>query len=248
MNTSALHIFLSSFSIAFHKPLRIFVWLPLLVNVIILSTATYWLVNWIGDFNPLQQFETDGILGWIVSAAQVAIKFMLYVLILPMLIYGFMFFAAILISPFSGLLAEKTAIYIIEHDADYSFTFSDIIKITVQSLIREFQKIMYFIPRALGILILGFIPVINIAAPFLWIMFAVWMAALQFLDYAADNEGIKFNQMRVLLNEQREKTFMFGLIVWFSMMIPILNFILIPVIVIAATRYWFAHFQPGFDR
>jgi len=244
MNTSALHIFLSSFSIAFHKPLRIFVWLPLLVNVIILSSATYWLISWIGDFNPLSNFDTDVWYGFVIKVAQSAIKFLMYVLILPMLIYGFMFLAAIIVSPFSGLLAEKTAIYIIDHDPDYNFSFGDIVRITMQALVREFQKLMYFIPRALGILILGFIPVINIATPFLWIMFAVWMAALQFLDYAADNEQIPFNQMRILLNEQRGKTFMFGFIVWASMMIPILNFILIPVVVIAATRYWFAHYQP----
>ncbi|MCJ8313295.1 MAG: sulfate transporter CysZ [Saccharospirillaceae bacterium] len=243
MNTSALHIFLSSFSIAFHKPLRIFVWLPLLINVIILASASYWLISWIGDFNPLASLDTDGVIGFFVKLAQKAIKFLLYVLILPMFIYSFMFLAAILVSPFSGILAEKTAIYIVKHETDYGFSFSYIIKITIQTLVREFQKIMYFVPRAIAILLLGFIPVIGLAAPFLWIMFAIWMAALQFLDYAADNENISFKQMRLLLNKNKAKTYSFGLIVWAAMMVPILNFILIPVIVIAATRYWFIHYH-----
>jgi len=244
MNQSALHVFLSSFSLAFHKPLRIFVWLPLLINIILLGAATYWLVSWVSDFSPLSSFNTDSWYGWIIKAAQTAIQILLYILILPMMYYSFMIIATVLLSPFNGLLAEKTAIYIVGHDSESTFTASQIAQITAQAFGREMQKIMYFIPRAIGILILGFIPVIGLVAPFLWITFAIWMAALQFLDYAADNEQIQFNHMRMILNEQRGKTFSFGLIVWVTMMIPILNFILIPVVVIAATRFWFMHFHP----
>ncbi|BCE00270.1 sulfate transporter CysZ [Marinicellulosiphila megalodicopiae] len=244
MNQSALHVFLSSFSLAFHKPLRIFVWLPLLINIILLATATYWLIDWISDFNPLASFATDNWYGWIVKIAQTAIQILLYILLIPMMYYSFTILAAILLSPFNGLLAEKTAVHIVEHQSESTFSPSDIAQITVQSFAREMQKIMYFLPRAIGILILGFIPIIGLAAPFLWIVFAIWMAALQFLDYAADNENIQFNHMRIILNEKRAKTFSFGLIIWVTMMIPILNFILIPVVVIAATRFWFMHFHP----
>ncbi|MBP2261259.1 uncharacterized protein involved in cysteine biosynthesis [Pseudomonas sp. BP8] len=40
-------------------------------------------------------------------------------------------------------------------------------------------------PRALALLILSFIPVVNVIAAPLWLIFGVWMMAIQYIDYPA---------------------------------------------------------------
>ena len=55
---------------------------------------------------------------------------------------------------------------------------------------------LYFLLRAIPLLLLFFIPVVNIAAPFIWAAFGAWMLALQYLDYPLGNHGIDFSEQR----------------------------------------------------
>ena len=51
-----------------------------------------------------------------------------------------------------------------------------------QSLLRELQKIGYYLPRALLVLIVSFIPVVNVVAPVLWFLLALTVIVMLF-DY-----------------------------------------------------------------
>ena len=53
-----------------------------------------------------------------------------------------------------------------------------IIKDIPRALWREVQKILYYLPRAIGLLIIGLIPVVNLVAAVLWFLFNSWMMAL----------------------------------------------------------------------
>ena len=101
--------------------------------------------------------------------------------------------------------------------------------IVVRSVGRELRKLMYFLPRFLGLLILSIIPVVNAIAPFAWIIFGGWMMAIQYTDYAADNNQISFEDLRRRLDKSPFQAVLFGVIVYFLVAIPIINLILIPV-------------------
>ena len=104
---------------------------------------------------------------------------------------------------------------------------------------------MYFLPRFLGLLILSIIPVVNAIAPFAWIIFGGWMMAIQYADYAADNNQISFEDLRRRLDKSPFQAVLFGVIVYFLVAIPIINLILIPVAVAGGTVFWVTHLRSG---
>lgn len=62
---------------------------------------------------------------------------------------------------------------------------------------REWQKLKYYLPKAIGCLILFFIPVIGqTVAPLAVALLCAWMAAIQYCDYPYDNHKIRFEIMR----------------------------------------------------
>ena len=51
---------------------------------------------------------------------------------------------------------------------------------------REFQKLAYYLPRAIGFFLLAFVPVIG---QVIWFM-GMLMLAIQYMDYAFDNRKL----------------------------------------------------------
>lgn len=72
-----------------------------------------------------------------------------------------------------------------------------------RTLGREMRKLGYFLPRAIGLFILSLIPVVNVVAAPLWLIFGVWMMAIQYIDYPADNNKMSWQDMLAWLREKR---------------------------------------------
>lgn len=103
---------------------------------------------------------------------------------------------------------------------------------------REWQKLVYFIPRILFLLILFLIPGINLIAPVLWILFGAWMMAIQYVDYPMDNHKIPFKDMRKSMGKNSIQNLGFGGSVMLMILIPGLNLIILPAAVVGATLMW----------
>ena len=67
---------------------------------------------------------------------------------------------------------------------------------------------------AIALLILSFIPVLNLIAAPLWLLFGIWMMAIQYIDYPADNHKLGWNEMLAWLREKRWQSMSFGGIVY----------------------------------
>jgi CysZ protein len=98
------------------------------------------------------------------------------------------------------------------------------------------SKLLYYLPRALGFLLLFFI--LPVAGQILWFLFSAWMMAVQYCDYPFDNHKISFKDMRRVLIKRRSSSFSFGIMVSLFSMIPIVNFLVMPVAVCGATAMW----------
>ena len=106
------------------------------------------------------------------------------------------------------------------------------------SLVREGRKILYHLPRLLLVFLLTLIPVINLAAPAIWLLFGAWTMAVQFVDYPTENRQQPFQQTLDKLKANRTAALAFGLCATGALMIPLLNFLLIPVAVAGGTILW----------
>ncbi|MFT4777411.1 MAG: CysZ protein [Oleispira sp.] len=218
------------FSLLTNKGLKRFVALPILINALLMTALIYfgggwlldkiqWLVNWFPSWLSW--------LTWIITpvAALTLISITLY------------FFTAVLnlvAGPFNGLLSEAVEIKI----TGATIPDEPIAKQISRTLQREFKKLAYFIPRYLGLLVISFIPVINIVSPLLWFIFGAWVLTLQYLDYALDNNGHNFADLHKALKMQPLTTLGFGFVVAVGFMIPVVNLFVMPAAVCGATLYW----------
>jgi len=216
--------------------LRLFVVIPLVINILLFGLLFYFLaelfaamiaaaMSWLPDWAWLQSLDW---LFWILYGA----------VILLMLAYGFVILANLIGSPFYGYLSELTEKHLTGQEVSTDDGWSQIIRDIPRSLWREVQKILYYLPRAIGLFIIGVIPVVNLVAAVLWFVFNCWMMSLQYVDYPADNHRVSFPALRRLLGDTRLSALGFGLPVALAAMVPVLNLVVVPAAVCGATAYW----------
>ncbi|MEM5495895.1 sulfate transporter CysZ [Paraglaciecola mesophila] len=233
--------FLQGFSLIQTKGLKRFVFIPLAVNLILFSVALYalfgqidgaiiWLVDLIPDW-----------LGWLKSALSYIIWPLAVITILLVFALIFGTLANWIAAPFNGLLAEKVEKHLTGQDLGDTGVL-DVVKDIPRTLGREFSKLAYYIPRALGFLLLFFI--LPVFGQVLWFLFTAWMMAIQYCDYPFDNHKVSFKDMRRTLNQSRGNCFSFGIGVSVFSMIPIVNFLVMPVAICGATAMWVDNLKP----
>jgi len=113
-----------------------------------------------------------------------------------------------------------------------------LLKDIVPLLIMEIRKLIYFIIRAIPLLILFVIPFTAPVAPILWFLFSAWMMSLQYMGYPMGNHKIDFSSQQKLQKQKRIFSMGYGGGVLTATMIPVLNFLIIPLAVISATQIW----------
>lgn len=217
-----------------HPQLRIFVFVPLLINILIFASAFWFLFTGITDWIESYMQGLPTFLSWL--------SYLLWPVIIVSILFSFSFIfstiANLIAAPFNGLLAEKTEI-LLTKSAINDDGWHDLLKDLPRILKRECQKWAYFLPRMLGCFILFFIPVIGqTLAPIVWLVFAGWMMAIQYADYPFDNHKVPFVVMRKTLGQRFGKNITFGMIISFCTTIPVLNFIIMPIAVCGATAAW----------
>jgi CysZ protein len=146
--------------------------------------------------------------------------------------------ANIIAAPFNGFLAEKVEVVVRGQDDFPPFSGAELMAMVPRTLGREMRKLSYFLPRAIALLILSFIPVLNILAAPLWLVFGVWMMAVQYIDYPADNNKMSWDDMLAWLREKRWQSMSFGGITYLALLVPGLNIVMMPAAVAGATLFW----------
>ncbi|WP_166266645.1 sulfate transporter CysZ [Marinobacter caseinilyticus] len=216
--------------------LRLFVVIPLALNILLFGLLFYLLAEF---FSSMIAYAMDMLPDWAWLQSLDWLFWVLYgLVILLMLAYGFVILANLIGSPFYGYLSELTEKHLTGQEVSTDGSWDQIIRDIPRALWREVQKILYYLPRALGLFILGLIPVVNLAAALLWLAFNAWMMALQYVDYPADNHRVSFPSLKRTLSDTRLSALGFGLPVALAAMVPVLNLFVVPAAVCGATAYW----------
>lgn len=231
---SGFRYFFDGLKLLLQPKVRRFVILPLLLNTLLFIAAIWLSASQFGVFSD-----------WIVSRLPDWLQWLSWLLnIVAILIaalivfFTFSIVANLIGAPFNGLLAE--AVY-------YRLTgtkpspqsqetgFGDQI---LPALKNELIKMRLFAIWSIPCLLLFVIPVVNVAAPFIWFGLTAWMLALEYLDYPMGNHAMTFNQQRALLAQNRLLTLGFGVAVSLATLVPIANFLVMPTAVAGATKMW----------
>ncbi len=222
------------------KGVRRFVFVPLAVNLVLFASAFGYLFS-----------QLDGIIADVMGYLPDWLSWLNYLLwplavITILVVFSFIFSAVAnwIAAPFNGILAERMELHLTgERLPDDGFM--DLVKDTPRLIGREWAKLKYYLPRAIGFLLLFFIPFIGPPIfSVIWFFFTAWMMAIQYLDYPFDNHKITFQDMKLALKYQRGASFSFGATTTLFSMVPILNLVIMPVAVCGATAMWVERFRP----
>lgn len=231
---NALHFFYQGFLLIRHKSVRGFILWPLAVNALLFVGVSIYAYSAITDWMQTWQTTLPDSLLFLTSL----LKMIIVVLLMLASMFSFGIVTTFITAPFYCLVAEKVALALDHPTPNTPVTFNALSALCWRSLSRELQKLMYYLPRTLLLLIFSFIPVINTISPLLWAIWGAWLLSLQFVDYAADNDMVSATACRERLANNQLDTLCLGGLIMLGMMIPIINIIIGVVAVSAATVYW----------
>ena len=215
--------------------LRLFVIVPLLINLLIFSVLSYIAID---QFSLLLEQLLSYLPDWLVAISKWLLSIIFGVLLLITMGYTFTLVANLISAPFNGLLSEK----IEENLTAQPIETESIIAMTKRTLVRELIKWRYFLPRTIGIgiicIVLFFIPPLNLFIPVIGFIWGSWCMAIQYIDYPMDNHQLSFNRLKSDVSERRLTSLGFGSIIMFASSIPVLNFFIMPIAIAGATIFW----------
>lgn len=236
---SGFGYFFYGLELAMSPGIRRFVVLPLLANILLVGGALFYLFSHLNDWINHWLGNIPEFLSWL----SYILWPLLALTILATFSYFFSTLANFIASPFNGLLAEEVEKKLtgkaINNDSMW-----DLVKDVPRVLAREWRKLIYVLPKAIGLFLLLLIPALGqTVGPVLWFVFTAWMLAIQYCDYPFDNHKVRFNDMRNSLKQKQTKAYGFGVLVSVFTTIPIINLFIMPVAVCGATAMWVSEFR-----
>lgn len=236
---SGFGYFLHGIELALTPGIRQFVILPLLANIVLVGGALFYLFSHLDVWIEQLMGQLPDFLSWL--------SYLLWPLLVLTILATFSYFfstlANFIAAPFNGLLAEKVEEHLTQKKVNEDGMLA-VLKDTPRILAREWRKLVYVLPKAVGLFLLLLIPALGqTVGPVLWFIFTAWILAIQYCDYPFDNHKVPFNDMRNNLKQKQGKAYGFGVLVSVFTTIPILNLIVMPVAVCGATSMWVSEFK-----
>ncbi len=223
----------SGFHLILRPGVRRYVVIPLGINIILFAAVIALgadelssLIHWMSTRWPVAAW-----IGWLLWPVFVVIA-------LVVVFFLFSIVANLIGAPFNDYLAEAVERSLTGGTSGSDTSLTSLPGEMLEAVKSEFRKFVYFLVRALPLLLLFVIPLVQFAAPVVWFLFGAWMLAIEYLDYPMGNSGMLFPDIRTALAGRRSLALGFGSAVMLLTLIPVVNFIAMPVAVAGATRLW----------
>jgi len=233
--------FMSGLGLINTNRIRRYVVLPLLINIIIFSAGFWFAINQFEIFIAWALADLPSWLGWL--------EWLLWPLF-TLTFYGLVFFsfsiiANILAAPFNGPLSAAVERYLSGNEN--KVTSKPFIEEAKNAIGNELIKIRYSIylmmPLAFLSLLSFVFPLISPLVALLWMVYTIWILTLEYADFPMANHGLAFRHIREKLAEKRFLSLGFGSLVMLATLIPVINFLVMPIAVAGATKMYLQEFK-----
>ncbi|GEA13255.1 sulfate transporter CysZ [Alteromonas sp. KUL49] len=232
---SGIYYFTEGFTLIRTKGLKRFVFVPLAINLVLFAAAFYLLF---GQISAGIEYLVGFVPDWLGGLKTVLLYFLWPLAVISVLLMFALIFGTLanwIAAPFNGILSEKVERHLTGQSLGDDGLMS-LIKDVPRMLKRELAKFIWYLPRAiLFLLMFFFLPVIG---QVIWFLFSAWMMSIQYCDYPYDNHKVDFKKMRTHLATRKGLVMPFGIMVNIFSLIPIVNFIVMPVAICGATAMW----------
>jgi len=230
--------FLRGASLITKPGIRVFVIIPLVLNILIFSLLIAFGYQQFGEFLDWLLPDEDSWWSWL-NWLRWIIKPIFFTVAAIIMFFTFSILANLIGAPFNSLLAEAVERHLTGQTNESKTDLKQFMASIVPSMISELKKMGYYIVISLPFIVLFLIafliPLLNLVASLAWLLVTAWILAVQYCDYPFDNHSQDFMSLRKQLGKRRFMAFGFGGCAMFIMAIPVINFIVMPTAVAGAT-------------
>lgn len=218
----ALNCLLEGVKLLSHPQLRKYLLIPLFINLVLYSGA--FALGYYSMSGLIHQFIPDWLswLSWVLWP-------LFFVSFLLVGFFTFTLLANLIAAPYYSQLSAKTLQLISGRETAPAELAWD------KVFLGELRRVGYLLLRILPLLLLFVIPVVNLAAPLLWAVFAAWGIAMEFLAYPLESRGLAFPEQKQFLQQARWGALSFGGLVGLGLTLPLVNLLIGQAAVIGAT-------------
>jgi CysZ protein len=223
--------------------LRPFVLGPLLVSALIFGAGSWWLY---GRFQELMLWIEGFLPVWLMGWIGFLLLPVFLVAVLMVVSMGFSVVANLASAPVNDMLAERMEqVLLVKPLPSLESSWSELVRSAPAAFAHEVRKILVLLFWLLLIGALWFVPVINLAVPFLWAGVSSWLLTAEYLDYPMGNNNLSSSQVRRAMRREPVLTFSFGFAAMLVAMLPVVNMVSVPVTVAGATLLWVRYLRPA---
>lgn len=225
---------------------RPFVIGPIVINTVLFVLMISWLkrqvdtlMGWLTGSSWLQWLAGLEAFAWLVGLIQAVLWLVFGIGVLIGVFYVFALVANLIAAPFNSLLAEQVERHLLDREPDpQSSSWRSLLKSIPQTLLSELRKFVYLALWIVPLLILTFIPGLNLLSSIAWLWFSAWLVALEYADFPMGNHGHNFGAVRRRLRRHRATALGFGGVASVMQSIPLINLVAMPAAVAGATAMW----------
>jgi CysZ protein len=246
---------INGFRLIFKKSIQRFVWIPLLINITLLGSISIYAFNtlfdWYDSLFSWLALQTENehwyirwlaeISEWILSSLGSFLWPLIIINFMVVIFFIFTWMGNWIAAPFNALLSDAVRVHLGDKSID-SLCFVDTLKDFPRLILREWKKLMYYIPRLLLFSLILLTPLAFIS-PLIFLLFNGWMSAIQYIDIPNDNDRQPFHRTLKDLRRCRTGSIGFGVSVTLVSMIPFINLLIIPAAVAGSTQLWFEQYK-----
>lgn len=240
---SGIYYFFKGLALITKPGIRRWVFIPLFINISLFSgliyyswlyyqtfieKSTHFLQHWLPDWE------------WLISTIHWLMMPLFMIITIIVIFLTFTLVANLISAPFNGFLATAVEKYLKKKPIEYPSS----------PLLQEIfafpgiflAKLFYYLRWVIILFIISLIPGVNLISPILWLLLSAWFVSLEYIDAPLGNYGFRPAKQRQILAKKRLLAFSFGSTVLVMMMIPIINFLVMPAAVAGATCLWVREF------
>lgn len=211
--------------------LKYIVW-PFLINGLVFGSGFFFFLTKLD--NLLSFIPKDD--SWFWDLLFYVLVVLLTMIFLIVAFYAFTIIGNIVASPFNSALSEKTETLMNCAPVSSSSRVIPFFRDVLHSIGTEIKRLLFFLLWLIPLLLINVIPIVGPYLYFAWMLFfTCYAVTFSFMDYSLDRRYRSFLRKNQIILSNKAMMLGFGSVGMIMGLIPIVNFFLIPVMVVAGT-------------
>lgn len=211
-----------------------YVVLPLIINIVVFSGAIYWGFDL---FNQLLGQYVSPQDAWYWHIIAVVVEFFAALVSLVIVFFAFTIVGNLIAAPFNDLLSERTEQLLRGNQINDPFSLRQLGRDLVRVMLDEARKMSIFVVLMLGALVFNLLPGIgSVIYMVVSVGLTLYFLIIEYTGYVFSRKHLGFKEQRRFIAQNRLGALGFGLAVMCLLFIPFVQFLTIPLAVVAATQ------------